>query len=195
MGEMTFVVSTPRRLPERLAILAGVVAVGTAWWLVIQQLRSVEPVASHIRPSAVVWNERVFTSSEQLQRWLTARGIDYAKWSADHPGALRIVDKEAYRKQLRTQVDWEFAAAPQATTEAGPADEPSWYSGLPLPGLSVLLALLATILWTLAALPYRALARRYILPSWLTLAREYRFYLVAAAAAVSLGVATGAAGL
>jgi hypothetical protein len=185
-----------RRLPERLALLAGVVAVGTAWWLVVQQLRSVEPVPAHVRPAALVWNERVFTSREQLAKWLGGHGINYARWSAQHPGALRIVDRAAYRKQLRTQGDSKSSAAPQATASKSSSTRgESGSRDVPLPGVSLLLVLLATILWTLAALPYRSLARRFQLPDWLLAAGEYRFYLVAAAAAVSFGVATGAAGL
>src|SRR5215217_2215827 len=186
----------PRRLPERLALLAGIVAVGTAWWLVVQQLRSVEPVPSHVRPAALVWNERVFTSREQIARWLGSHGIDYGRWSAEHPAALRIVDRTAYRKQLRTQGDSKLSAAAKATaSQSSSTRGKSGSSGTPLPGVSLLLVLLATILWTLAALPYRSLARRFQLPDWLLTAGEYRFYLVAAAAAVSFGVATGAAAL
>jgi len=183
----------PRRLPERLALLAGIVAVGIAWWLVIQQLRSVEPVATHVRAAGIVWNDRVFTSRVELAKWLGRHGVDYSRWSAKHPGALRIVDRTAYRKQLRTQGNPEFSAARQPRDDHS-ASSSSGSGGVPLPplpGFSLLLVVLATILWTLAALPYRSLSRRFQLPELLLAAGEYRIYLVAAAAAVSLGVATG----
>jgi hypothetical protein len=195
------VVRVLRLVAQRVAVLLAAAALATAWWLVVAQLRDAAPVSSPARPSAIVWGDRVFTSKGALASWLRAHGVDYGRWSSTHPAALRIVDLKSYREQRRAEVrranakkarnGGTAAVGSEERSAAARSGAPEGGGSMHLPSIAFLLVLLATLLCTLAALPYRALAARPGIPRWALAAADYRFYLVAIAAAISLGVATG----
>jgi hypothetical protein len=74
------------RHPRVWVGLAVVIAV-IPWLFVIRAIENAQPVMSPVRPSSVVWAGRVFSSPEQLGRWIRSRGGSYKVWHAAHPQA------------------------------------------------------------------------------------------------------------
>ena len=71
--------------------VAVVLAAGLAvvWVRVVQTLTEPSNGPKAIgQPGALVWDGRVFTSSEQLKAYLTSRGLSYSRWAARHPTAF-----------------------------------------------------------------------------------------------------------
>lgn len=82
----------------RYAAFLGTVVVliagaGVLWLHVARTLTEAKPVkVAGPPPSAIVWGDRVFSTSNQLRAWLDSRGMSYRGWAQRHPAAVRIVD-------------------------------------------------------------------------------------------------------
>lgn len=73
-----------------VVLIAGA---GVLWLHVARTLTEAKPVnVAGPPPSAIVWGDRVFSSSNQLRDWLDSRGMSYRGWAQRHPAAVRIVD-------------------------------------------------------------------------------------------------------
>ena len=46
------------------------------------------------QPSAVVWQNRVFTTEGQLRSYLHAKGISYSRWVSRHPAAFALLQSK-----------------------------------------------------------------------------------------------------
>jgi hypothetical protein len=46
------------------------------------------------RPNSVVWSQRVFTSEQDLDAWLEARGGSYETWADRHPSLASVFEKQ-----------------------------------------------------------------------------------------------------
>jgi hypothetical protein len=90
----------PFALVRRLILLAALAAVAaaafSAWVFVAHVLRSGEPVGStSLRPTAVVWGNRVFTDRSSIEAWLRVRGVAYPVWAKRNPSLAATIDPAA----------------------------------------------------------------------------------------------------
>jgi hypothetical protein len=62
------------------------------WAKVVSTLtENIQPKPPIGQPRAVVWDDRVFTTTGQLSRYLHARGISYSRWVSRHPAAFAVL--------------------------------------------------------------------------------------------------------
>lgn len=81
---------------NRFVTIAMVLVLGAA--LILVWAKVVSTLSSNIerkppigQPSGVVWQDRVFTTDSQLQRYLHAKGISYSRWVSRHPAAFALL--------------------------------------------------------------------------------------------------------
>ena len=51
-------------------------------------------VREPVRPTSVVWSQRVFTSQKDLAAWLEARGSSYETWANRHPSPASVFERQ-----------------------------------------------------------------------------------------------------
>jgi hypothetical protein len=184
-----------------LALLAAVVAIGavaTAWASVVRTLRDAQPVSIPGRPTAIVWNDRVFQSPTELRRWLRSRGATYDAWRRTHPGGRAVLEGLPQPHRITKASDSTRRAHTGATATvsrvpaapAHPMVKPA-ASASPhlLEKMFVLVSLLLGTLCLLgAAIP---LAARGRLPRLSATAARHRQFLFSAAAAIFVGLIVG----
>ena len=72
-----------------LVLLGALVLV---WAKVVSTLTaSIEKKPPIGQPSAVVWQNRVFTTDGQLRRYLHTKGLSYSRWVSRHPAAFAVL--------------------------------------------------------------------------------------------------------
>jgi hypothetical protein len=74
-------------------IVAAVALVGLVWTRAALTIHDVKPVHATVRPSAVVWSDRVFVRRAPFERWLHARGDSYAAWAQNHRRAAKLLER------------------------------------------------------------------------------------------------------
>jgi len=80
------------RLVTLLMALVLVAALAVVWVKVVSTLTSnIEPRPPIGQPSAVVWQNRVFTTDGQLRRYFHAKGLSYSRWVSRHPAAFAVL--------------------------------------------------------------------------------------------------------
>lgn len=180
-----------------VVVAAGFAAMLVAWAKVVDTLVTVKPVAPATRPDAIIWDDYVFSSRPDLERWLRSRGATYANWARSHPASAAIL--EHLPPPTATAATATTATTAPVTTTAGPAPATPSSASVPRGStshvplvrdivLGVLLVLaLALGLGALLPAPVRA---RF--PEASARVRPYRDVLAAAAGAISVGVAIGA---
>jgi hypothetical protein len=67
------------------------VLVGAVWATAIHTLTTPKRIPVTLRPEAVAWGDRVFTSRVDLAAWLASRGLSYRAWERRHPAGLQIL--------------------------------------------------------------------------------------------------------
>lgn len=188
-------------------------AVGLTWAKVVQTLENAKPAPPRVRPTAIIWGDRVFGSQHELTVWLRSRGAAYRVWSLNHPGAAAVVEHRAPpavqpRTLTQTPTTQRAATQPAATQPAPtqPAATTSAATTTPAPTAAhrsggrtshmglvrgivlVLLLLLALVAAWCAALP-AAFRMRY--PELAERLMRYREQLAAGAAALVIAVIVG----
>jgi hypothetical protein len=63
------------------ALLAAVVMTAA------EHLAGTAPIRSALKPTGIVWSNRVFATRGEFSRWLRARGVSYETWASNHPAA------------------------------------------------------------------------------------------------------------
>ena len=174
-----------------LLALASVAAVGLVWAQVVITIRNAHPVPTTVRPSAIVWDGKVFQSRAKLSTWLKSLGASYADWSRTHPAARAVLEKlppvqtpaaTATPPPLEVNVT---APVPQHTAaSAAPAGSRTFG------GLFVVVSLVAGGLCVLGAvLP--GVLRRWRRPTVAFAAGRHRLLLFGAGTAILLGLVVG----
>src|ERR1043165_7137941 len=99
---------------QRRAIGVALLLAAVPWIVVAWKLEHAKPVAApSVQPSAIVWADRVFTSSHALRVGLRAHGVSYTAEAAPPPrSAATIAPKPA-------------AALPTSTVAPPPAAAPT----------------------------------------------------------------------
>lgn len=172
------------RLRQPLWIVFAVALAAVPWAFVAHTLQKATPVdATHQRPDAIVWADRVFASPNELAAWLRSRGASYSAWLAHHPqgGADLAPGSEPPPTTSRPAQTTERPTAapkpkPVAATSGG---------GLVRALLEVLAALVVVLLVLLAAAPERLLG--LLRPEWRASPVEVRVAAFAAALSISAG--------
>jgi hypothetical protein len=80
---------------KRLIVLVALAVAVSPWVLVAQKLRHPPQITQRpgqIQPSAIVWDNRVFSSRAVLASWLTSRGASYHQWARLHQLDAAIVE-------------------------------------------------------------------------------------------------------
>jgi hypothetical protein len=75
-----------------LLVFVGVAAVASTWLKVAQTLSDAVPQPPVVRPSAIVWSDRVFETPAALRAWLRSRGTTYVAWSKQHGSAAATLE-------------------------------------------------------------------------------------------------------
>jgi hypothetical protein len=141
-------------------------------------------VQSGTRPTAVVWDDRVFTSTNQLGRWLRSRGASLAEWSAAHPAESAALQGKAFRPPNAT------ASAATATVAAPARRSAAHGSGFDLNAgvgrslIEATLLALAMVAVLAGSIPVATLQFRGITPP----SAAVRAYLFGAGFATGTGV-------
>jgi hypothetical protein len=82
------------RLLTLTTMLVLTVALVAVWARVVQTLSKSADARPPIgQPRSIVWQNRVFTTDRQLQRFLAARGLSYSRWVSRHPSAFAVLHK------------------------------------------------------------------------------------------------------
>jgi hypothetical protein len=174
-----------------LLALASVAAVGLVWAEVVITIRNAEPVPATVRPSAIVWGEKVYETRAQLSSWLKSVGANYADWSRTHPAARAVLEKLPPVQTTPAAT----ASPPPEVSVTAPAPQHAAASAAPagsrkLGGLFVLVSLVAGGLCVLAALLPERLRGRRRRPVTLASGR-HRQLLFGAGAAIFVGLLVG----
>jgi hypothetical protein len=79
-----------------LVLLAALVLV---WAKVVSTLTAnIERKPPIGQPSAVVWQNRVFTTDGQLRRYLHTKGVSYSRWVSRHPAAFAVLQAKPAKR-------------------------------------------------------------------------------------------------
>jgi hypothetical protein len=175
-----------------LLALASVAAVGLVWAQVVITIRNAEPVPSTVRPSAIVWDGKVFQSRAKLSSWLKSLGASYADWSRTHPAARAVLEKLPV---VQTTPAATASPPPPKVSVTAPAPQHAAATAAPagsrkLGGLFVLVSLVAGGLCVLAAVLPGGLRGRRRRPVTLASGR-HRQLLFGAGAAIFVGLLVG----
>jgi hypothetical protein len=84
---------SPASLLGVLAVLASAVAAVVVLTSIVRTFNAPPVQPSPLKPSAVVWADRVFSRDRSLAHWLGARGHNYSTWAKRHPAASRVFEK------------------------------------------------------------------------------------------------------
>ena len=174
-----------------LLALASVAAVGLVWAQVVITIRNAEPGPATVRPSAIVWDGKVFQSRAKLSSWLKSLGASYADWSRTHPAARAVLEKLPPVQTTPAAT----ASPPPKVSVTAPAPQHASVSAAPagsrkLGGLFVLVSLVAGGLCVLAAVLPGGLRGRRRRPFTLASGR-HRQLLFGAGAAIFVGLLVG----
>jgi hypothetical protein len=169
---------------RRRAIVVALLLAAVPWVVVAWKLEHAKPVAApSVQPSAIVWADRVFTSSHALKVWLRDHGVSYNAWVAAHPRSAAIIDPKAAAALPTSTVATPPAAAPTPAAGSG-----SW--SFPTGALlDVLGLLLAGGLLAIAVVPGRVFM--LVRPNHPEPSPELRVSAFAAALSVVAGVFVG----
>jgi hypothetical protein len=75
-----------------LVLLAALVLV---WARVVSTLTAnIERKPPIGQPQAVVWQNRVFTTTGQLRHYLRVKGVSYSRWVSRHPSAYAVLQNK-----------------------------------------------------------------------------------------------------
>ena len=84
-----------RDLAGRLLVLGVLVGVAGSLWVLVGRTL-MQPVTIHqpqgIRPNAIVWADRVFSSRASLAAWLASHGETYRHWAKIHRVDAAIIE-------------------------------------------------------------------------------------------------------
>ena len=176
-----------RRIRRRVGITAAVIISVLPWLVVAWTLADAEPSQPAQQPDSIVWAGRVFTSPEELGRWLRSRGASYDTWLLAHPRSGAILDPAGVQQALAATAAGVAAPAGRSTEPAASASAPgggTFGLAIEICGLLVAASLLA-----LAAAPARLLA--LIRPEWAEVSMELRVAALGVAVSVGTGVLVG----
>jgi cobalamin biosynthesis Mg chelatase CobN len=196
-----------------LAALVAALVVAIVWAKVVQALRDAAPVPAAQRPTAIVWADRVFSSSDELAAWLHSRGGSYAQWSAHHPAAASVLEhrappqvtettsgrprQAATTAATRPRQAQTTAAAAVTTASAEPAASSAAAAVPRRPGrtrstssvpVGLILSLLALLCLVAAVVPAAVVARFPRVARW---PAHHRSLLFACGATIAIGVLVG----
>ena len=189
-----------RRWGPKTLLVAGICASAllVPWALLVHKLIHASPVISSARPASIVWNGTVFSSREQLERWLHSRGASYAEWAARHPADRKILEPDAKAPARRpTSAAGGSTASPSQRSKAASstptaAQNPQGArlgsdSGTSLAWLKLALVTLAALAMLAGLLPgFVPVPRGALAVQWLNASR--RAYLFAVGFSVCVGV-------
>lgn len=160
-----------------LATIAAIAAVGVVWGKVALEIKDASPPSTRSRPTAIVWDDRVFSSSAQLRRWLRSRGQTYTGWARTHPASAAVLEHRPAPAQRAP------AKQPSKPAVAAPQRAPATHRPA-LGGHGVRVgAILETIVRWLVLLGCMLLAAAFVCTAALPPALRTRYPRVAAAAA------------
>ena len=171
----------------------GAAVVAVPWTFLVQKLLSPHPVVSAVRPTSLVWGNRVFSNPRSLASWLSAHGERYKDWAPHHRHAIAILTHQPYPPPSPLVSATGKAKSSVTTATRNPAitggTRPR--SDLKL-AVEILLLLLASVLLAAAFTPSFLLIRGP--PSLRYLVQANRAYVAMVAVAILLGYAVQALG-
>ncbi|MGH3050312.1 MAG: hypothetical protein ACRDLK_09145 [Gaiellaceae bacterium] len=88
---------SPRSVALNVGLALAIAAALFTWFRIANLLTAKAPRAAPLtqRPTSFAWGNRVFTSSAELNAWLTSNGINAAVWLRRHPDAARIIGAQS----------------------------------------------------------------------------------------------------
>ncbi len=180
-----------RRVQERVGIAAVVIISVLPWLLVVRTLADAKtPSVPTLQPNSIVWAGRVFTSPEELGRWLRSRGASYDTWLLAHPQSRAILDPTGVQQAGAATEGSAGGVAAPAGRSAEPAASARAPGGSTFSLVIEICGLLVTAsLLALAAVPGRLLA--LIRPEWANVSVELRVAAFGVAVSVAAGVLVG----
>jgi hypothetical protein len=171
----------PRGVLNAAFLLVGLALLIGVWLQVVRTLSApIRLSPSTVRPTAVAWHHRVYSSEKELKAAFEADGSPYAAWARNHPGALAILRHRHLRSasphRPTTTVAEDNRAKPRVNaTVASHRSQSIAIDVLWVVGLLVFAGALA---------PARLLARAGLGP----LRTEHRIVLAAAATSFTVGL-------
>jgi hypothetical protein len=127
------IVAVFRRAARGLVWVASVGLLAVTWGYVAKQLIGAKPVTppAENRPTAIVWDNRVFPDRNAFARWLRSRGSSLERWEATHPAAVAEIEGRA-PSTFRPPSATASSTRPATTTApAGHGAAPTALSGKP----------------------------------------------------------------
>ena len=174
-----------RRVRKRVGITAAVIISILPWLVAAWTLADAKPSQPAQQPNSIVWAGRIFTSPDELGRWLRSRGASYDTWLLAHPQSGAILDPAAVPQTLAATAAGVAAPVGQSAEPVASARTPDTFGlVIEICGLLVAASLLA-----LAAAPGRLLA--LIRPEWADVSVELRVAALGIAVSVGAGVLVG----
>jgi hypothetical protein len=181
-----------------LATIAAFAAVGAVWGKVALEIKNAAPIPDATRPTAIVWDDRVFSSPAQLGSWLRSRGETYTGWAHSHPASAAVLEhRPAPAQRVETVQTAPAVAQPQRTPATRHATQGGQGAriGSILATIVRWLVLLGCLLVAAAFVCAAALppAFRIRFPRGAAAAAPHRELLFASGLALVLGVIVGVA--